>query len=104
MTAYAAWIRARDEYRINLEMILNINMVAKHGKDEPRDELDENRLFESNLIKMAIELEVLTAEEGSIRLEEIRRVNEDKDKWNMDESLGDIRVLVGIVCVAGISQ
>ena len=93
MAALTSWIRAINDYRINLEIVLNINMVAKHGKDDQQDDLDEDRLFEANLIKMAIDLEVLTAEEGSIRLEVIRRVNEDKDKWNMDESLGDINVL-----------
>ena len=44
----------------------------------------------------AVELDVLTEDEGAIRLEEIRRVKKDKeeeDKWNLDKSLGDINMM-----------
>ena len=44
---------------ITRDEVLDTNMVAKHVISDPWDEydqLDENRLFEENLIKTAIEL------------------------------------------------
>ena len=88
---------------MTINKVLNINMVAKPVINEPRDEsedLDDDESFEVNRIKTAIDLEVLTEDEGAIRLEEIRRVEKDKekneedeDKWNLDKSLGDINMM-----------
>ena len=36
---------------------------------------------------------MLTEDEGAVRLEEIRRVTNDEDKWNMDKSFGEINTM-----------
>ena len=78
-----AWISSLDDYRINMNKVLNVNMVAKPVTKDSRDkdyESDDDESFEVNLIKTAIDLEVLTEDEGAIRLEEIRRVKKDKEE------------------------
>ena len=76
--ALAAYLDSIRDMRI-MKVTYEINMVAKHGSTS-NDDIDDNAsqvssmCIEEEIIWTAIQMEIITPEEGAIRLAEIKKV------------------------------
>ena len=79
MAAVSAYLESIHDMR-NMKVTYEINMVAKHGYTQSNNDIDDNTsevssvCLEEEIIMTAIQMKILTPEEGAIRLAEIRKV------------------------------